>query len=82
VTPEEAPIPTGSPHGSAEGDPYRSITAPFDDDPQLAELMAAAEREADIPLAAFAAVAAVIAYFYRLDAAARSAAGGQRDASL
>lgn len=82
VTPEEAPIPTGSSRSDAARGQHRSIAAAFDEDPELAELMVAAEREADIPLAAFAAVAEVLAYLYRLDAEIGTAAAGEhRDAS-
>jgi hypothetical protein len=82
VTPEEAPIPTGPSRDERTRERSRSSGTTFEDDPELAELLAAAEREADIPLAAFAAMADVLAYLYRLDAeTGPHRAGGDRDVS-
>jgi hypothetical protein len=68
VTPEEAPIPSSPSARDAKGMQRRSARAGLEDDPEFAELLAAAEREGQIPLAAFAAIVEVLAYLYRLDA--------------
>ncbi|HZT86662.1 MAG TPA: hypothetical protein VFA12_01750 [Stellaceae bacterium] len=62
MTPEDQ----ASPNAARDGETAPNETA-SESDPEFAELIAAAEREADIPFAAFAAVAELLSYLYRLD---------------